>query len=384
MPYHIKLKNRLVGYACNSAKAGDSVSVISKGFFSSEDGMKLIQHLEEFSRVIDIRTDYSRVGQLLLHFDCEGNGTVYVNELSELILIHPRRKNFQRGDIVYDDDIIDIQKLEFEHNNTRINVPKDHGVFVIFSKGWRKGCYFDFEPMLPSKKLRNYELSEVLGQYYSYLMFQEIYKITEETWQKLFEIQWFPFIGLEMETIKLLINYPEDAATEEKIILDAVIADVKTSLSSFLSDWEKSKIFSRHHEFLKVAVERFEAKDWISVNSILYPRIEGILRDIANMANVAIPHKRSQQFLSELPSKTADVPPISRLLPRKFQKYLQDIYFQNFDPNNYNVARLSRNSIGHGVAPSDQFSEKAAVLGFLILQQIYYHTPHNLLSYATS
>ena len=29
-----------------------------------------------------------------------------------------------------------------------------------------------------------------------------------------------------------------------------------------------------------------------------------------------------------------------------------------------------------GIAPSNQFSEKAAVLGFLILQQIYYHTPH--------
>lgn len=56
-----------------------------------------------------------------------------------------------------------------------------------------------------------------------------------------------------------------------------------------------------------------------------------------------------------------------------FHKYLDEVYFRNFDPDN--PTNISRNTIAHGVAKSQDFSIKAATIGFLILDQLFYFIP---------
>jgi hypothetical protein len=153
-------------------------------------------------------------------------------------------------------------------------------------------------------------------------------------------------------------------------ILQAAAIDVNLRLSSLRKRWESSPIFAGHAELLNVAADRFVEKDWISANSILYPRIEGVLRNIAKATKAA---SFRQSALAEAPANAGDLPKMSRLLPHKFQRYLQDIYFQGFSPSE--PAKMSRNSVGHGVAPPSEFSEKAAVIGLLIIEQIFYHMP---------
>jgi hypothetical protein len=59
------------------------------------------------------------------------------------------------------------------------------------------------------------------------------------------------------------------------------------------------------------------------------------------------------------------------LLPQRFETYLLDVYFENFDPNKQNIG-ISRNSVGHGVASESEFNQKSALIGILIVQQLFY------------
>ena len=371
MPYNIKFERPPAGYSLTSArKGGKNVQVVFREFLTSEDGMVLVQRLEGFPSTVigmlppEAGIKSSQVDHMLLHFNKDGDATVYVNELAQIGLVRIRN-DIEKGQAVYEDDIVDVDKLKFEG----IDVPKDHGVLVIFSKGWRKGLYFDFEPITPEGKSRDYDLWTALGQCYNYLWFQEVHSVSDEVWEALFAAKWFPFVGLKGQTIKELLSWIRSGHSADEVLSNAA-ADVKSRLASLRKRWASSPIFDGHVEILNAAADRFEANDWISANSILYPRIEGVLRNIARATSAV---KFGQRELSDAPRALGGLPTTSRVLPHKFQRYLKEIYFQSFNPDE--LAGMSRNSIGHGVAPSSEFSEKAAVIGFLIIDQIFYHMP---------
>ena len=52
------------------------------------------------------------------------------------------------------------------------------------------------------------------------------------------------------------------------------------------------------------------------------------------------------------------------LLPRHFADYLNNVYFQDFDPKAKDI-EVSRHSIGHGVASAEKFDRKSAVISIL-------------------
>lgn len=372
MPYKVKFKHPPAGYAASSAKEGDkAVQVVFREFLSSEDGMELIKRLEGFpTEAINLigqsSIKQSQIDHMLIHFDKEGNGIVYINELSQIGKVRIRG-NIKKGDPVYNDDIVDIEELKFKG----IDIPQNHGVLVVFSKGWRKGLYFDFEPIHKQGNNRAYNLWSALGHCYNYLAFQEVHCLSEDTWTALFSGKWFPFIGLRGETINSLISWVNSGNSGDEILPTAV-KDVKENILKLKDKWARSPIFKEHVNFLNKAAERFEAEDWISANSILYPRIEGLLRCAAKLSKV---EGYSQSKLSKAPLELSKLNPegSSRLLPSKFYHYLKNIYFQNFDPDKIND--ISRNSVGHGVAGEEYFSEKAATIGFLIVEQIFYHIP---------
>lgn len=371
MAYRIKFEHPPAGYSLNSVKKGENAQVVFREFLTSEDGMTLIQRLEGFpSTVIEMlpakaRIKCSQVDHLLVHFDRVGNANIYINELSQIGLVRVRN-DVKKGQAVYEDDIIDVEQLKFEG----IDVPNEHGVLIIFSKGWRKGLYYDFEPIVhPDGKTRDYDLWIALGQCYNYLAFQELHSLTDEVWEALFSAKWFPFIGLRARTINELLAWVRSGHSADEVLTKAA-EDVRNRLPSLRNRWLSSNIFAGHEEILNTAAERFEASDWVSANSILYPRIEGILRNIAKTTNA---HSFSQGILANAPSNISALPHSSRILPQKFQRYLREVYFKNFDP--HQPAALSRNSVSHGVAPHNEFSEKAAVLGFLIIEQLFYHIP---------
>lgn len=372
MPTQIKFDYLPAGYAMSAAKPGEAVKVIRMEFCSSEDGNHFIRRLEGLPNDIlaklpaESRPHPSTIDHMLAVIHRDMTATIYVNELKFIGQMQSKR-DVKQGEPIFSNDIADIQSIRF----VDVEIPVDAGVIFLFSVGWRKGLFFDIAPIQSNGDVpRPYDLSIMLGQYYSYLMFQEFFKIPESAWHRLFLQGWFPFISLRTETVQLLVNY---AKTDWNIdeVLESVASDVKEGLPKWYEKWKKGEYFADHIDVLGVAVERFLSADYISAVAILYPRIEGVMRSY----HIAVSPDIRQTQAGLVHSILSGVDPIKRpkalLLPEKFKTYLTEIYFANFDPKN--PTGMSRNTVAHGVAKKDEYSEKAVVVGFLILDQLSFY-----------
>jgi hypothetical protein len=106
---------------------------------------------------------------------------------------------------------------------------------------------------------------------------------------------------------------------------------------------------------------------------LLYPRIEGILRSMHEALGVKQSPK--QEVLARVATEAREetLHSHSWLLSAPFRRFINEAYFANFTPGQ--LANLSRNTVGHGVATVEQFNEKAACLGLLVVDQLFFYLP---------
>ena len=380
MPITITLDGLPAGTAAESVRGGKTdgettVGVIPREFLSSEDGDRLIKGLEDVSSMLlgkipaDRRPKPSQIDHLLAVIHKDKKATLYINELQFKVLVSTKKamKASQVGQPVYVDDIADIHTLEF----LGVEIPNDAGIFFIFSFEWRRGLFYDLTPFQPdSNGLRDHDINHLLGRLYAYLMLQDRIKISEDVWEKMFVQDWFPFISLSSLLIEEMKGHAE-AGWEIDDLLPKITGEVKQALDNWLEKWAEKSLYKEHIELIRTAAERFLASDHRSAISILYPRIEGLLRDYHRRSQGS-GERQSQEQLVETAIQTdlsVDRPKLP-LLPEKFKRYLSEVYFRKFDPNQ--PEGVSRNTVSHGVAPVDAFSEKGSVIGFLILDQLLY------------
>ena len=261
------------------------------------------------------------------------------------------------------DDIADIVRLDLG-----VDIPDGAGFIFVFSVGWRKGLFFDYGPIVPNQEPRLYDIGPVLAQAYAHVLFQELFSINESEWEYILESKWFPFAGLSSQTIDSLISYTRSGwELDEK--LDDIVAEVKSQLPSMLDRWRKNTFFSTHIEILEEAVQHYLDNKPLSCAGLLFPRIEGIMRSYHTSLDVS--EKPSQ---GNLPTSAVSANIKNQkclLLPHRFEKYLREVYFANFDPNDPHI-EISRHSVGHGVASPSEFNMKSATIGILIVHQLFY------------
>lgn len=369
MPYEITFDNLPVGYAAEAARGeGQTVGVLATEFVSSEDGDLFISRLEGFpSEVIrqipkNQFVRESTVDHLVVVLRRDKTATVYLNEVmitSEVLV----KRSIKAGEEVYKDDIGDVKQVLLKG----VDVPDDAGFLIVFSVGWRKGLYYDFRPLLPKERIkRDLDLSELLGQLYSYLLFQERWKIPEDVWTDFFSQGWFPFVSLSTDTIKKMISHAREKWPVNDL-LPAISAEVKKALPSMLPKWNSIPIFSEHMPFLRVAADHFNKDDHISCTSVLYPRIEGVMR---SFHIIQAKGERATQDRIVASVTRVKENENSLLLPDRFRRFLLDVYFASFDPEGRKP--LSRHTVSHGVAEADKFDLKASTIGFLALEQLSY------------
>lgn len=240
----------------------------------------------------------------------------------------------------------------------------------VFSVGWRKGLFYDFGPVGgPSPRPREEDISVVLGRCFCHVLFQERFGISDSEWGKLFETQWFPFAGLRSGTIDKLLNYVR-SGWEVDELLDDIVSEVKETTPRMLQGWRNHSSFKPHLDVLERAVEGFRKdNDFLGCTGLLYPRIDSILRtDLdAETRSQATYHELVQAAVgSRLGNEQ------SALLPHRFQDYLRNVYFGDFSPVSKDEVDVSRYSVGPGTASASRFSRKSAVIGILIVHQLFY------------
>ena len=368
MPVEIKLPHAKVGYAATHGRKGEKLEVILREFTSSEDGNLFISRLEGIPRHIISHLPgaslhiEAQVDHLFAIIRPDGATTVYLNDLPFSMLTRIKGAK-DAGAYVSLGDILDITKLQLQG----VTVPMNAGIVVILSSGWRKGLYFDFTPLHRADAPRSYDIEATLGQYYCYLMFQHLFSMSDAVWDEFFHQGWFPFIHLPHGTLRTMVEWAAAKFSLDEQ-LDSIVPAIITTVAAQIDGWKAHPIFANHHTLVATAFQRYSAGDFVSAIAILLPRIEGILRD-HHFADPAA-QRASQENLAASAITRAQLPdhPYSLLLPLRFRRYLEEVYFASFDA--LNPGGLSRNTVAHGVAPPETFDRKGATLGFLILLQL--------------
>ncbi len=374
MKFDIKLDKPFAGFSMAACKPGEKVWICQKEFVSSEDGDLFISRLEGFPSLLlnQIAQIYktiivqSSIYNMLAILRRDGTSTVYINAPMKALM--RVKKSVDAGQVIYRNDIADIKELVFQD----IEVPDDVGLMVLFSVGWRKGLFYDLVSYTEENFKRDYDLNQLLGGYYAYLTFQERFKITDSEWKSLFQNGWFPFITLNNDLISGIINHNREGWNVDDL-LPRIQEDVLKRLPDGLKTWAHIKAFEPHMDFISKAAEHYQKDDAISCISVLFPRIEGIMREYQSIQGQ--PKKASQKDLAGtvLPvNKGSQNHQYTPLLPLRFHQYLTEVYFANFDPLKKDYT-LSRNTVGHGVATKENFDAKGATLGLLILNQLSYY-----------
>jgi hypothetical protein len=245
-------------------------------------------------------------------------------------------------------------------------------VAFIFSVGWRKGFFYDFGPLANTNEARDYEPEEIFGHYYAYLNRQHLFKITEQEWGNFFDQQWFPFITLRSATVKRMISYLRSGWSIDDL-LQNIADEVMESIEEIRDRWRKDTFIQPHFDIVQHAIDRYIAKDYISAVSILYPKIEGIMRSVLLTDPQQIKATQTNLVSAIVDVRSKELHQYSSLLPAIFRQFMAEVYFANFDPSR--AAKLSRNSIAHGVAANQEYSLKGATIGLLILDQIFFYLP---------
>lgn len=374
MKFDIQLDGLLAGYSTASCKPGEYLWILAKEFISSEDGDLLISRLEGFpslllNKIAQIHKTIivqSCIDNMLAILRQDKTATIYINAPMRALM--QAKKPVDAGQVIYRNDIADVRKLVFHD----IEIPDDVGVMVLFSVGWRKGLFYDLVSLPDKSVKRDYDLDQLLGGYYAYLSFQERFKISDSEWQSFLQNGWFPFITLRDDLINSMINHNR-MGWDIDGLLPKIREDVLKRLPDGLKSWANIKAFVPHIDFISKAIEHYQKDDFISCISVLFPRIEGIMREFQFIQGQ--PEKAKQKDLAST-VLSPDVNPkdhrFSPLLPLRFHQYLSDVYFANFDPTQKDNV-LSRNTVGHGVATKDNFNLKGSTLGFLILDQLSYY-----------
>lgn len=367
MPFEVTFKDLPAGYCLNAARGGEKVQVSMQEFVSSEDGDKLVTHLEGMSDVILSRlpvwVNPSSIDHILAIIRPDKTGTVYINELEFTGLMRPRR-SLKKGEPVFQRDILDIQRMKIRN----VTVPADAGFMIVMSCGWRKGFYYDFLPLhAPRNPERDYDIELLLGQFWSYLTFQDLFKVDEATWVELFRQRWFPFIYLGHPVLKKIVEHARLGWN-----IDELLPEIQTELSSILVDasgvWRRNPYFESHLALLERAVERYQAGDHVSVAAILYPRIEGVMRSYFTSAGLTDKPSAINLSREVIEKDAARRHRCCLFLPDKFHDYLNNVYFAHFTQGSN--PDVGRHSVAHGVARVEDFSLKSSAIAFLTLYQV--------------
>jgi hypothetical protein len=373
MPFEVQLDEfSAIGYTAHTVREGEEAAIVVREFLSSEDGNFFIGRLEGFvspilSKLPKVPQAYpSVIDHFLAIVRLDRMATVYINELDIGIEVRLKR-SVKKGEAMYEKDIADILKV----NLGGIEIPDDAGIIFVFSRGWRKGFFFDFRPLAEEGSLRNYNIESLLGSYHSYLSNQRLFNARESEWEAILSQGWFPFIRLSESTVNSMLEISK-TADFNKNFLDQIVMETKASLSTMLDNWRKHAAFLEHLPLIERACERYLSDDYISATSILYPRIEGVMRTLIP-PNANIRATSPVLVESVMNARGEKYQPYSLLLPLRFYQFLNEVFFKKFIPGE--KIDVSRHSIAHGVASAEDFSAKSATLGLLILDQIHYFLP---------
>lgn len=369
--FEILIEGKLVvGFSIDAARAGNNVRVAQRCFLTDYDGDLFFTCLDQISRIYlrdwmpSSRKKESAISNCLIFIQKNNEAEVFINIPTAMQIISKR--SIEKGGEIYREDIADLIRVEFPG----IQMKSDCAVIYIFSKGWRRGLYFDLLPVQPQSSHRTSDLETLFASFHSYLLFPEVHRLEPNVKEKMFECGWFPFIRILGRHFEEIYNTLKNEFPLIEVEMKVVDSFDEKSIRGMKDAWMTKEVFKKHKTFIETAIDKFIEKDYISAIHILYPRIEGLMRYIyIGESGKPTSKKLVDKLTAPVAKKSID---LSLFVPEDFNEYLKQFYFSSFDLGKSKI-NLSRHSLAHGVAKEEDFSKIRAFQAILVLDQIFHY-----------
>ena len=374
----------LTGFATENAKGKDTVKVLTRALLTSNDP-EFYEYSEQISNIFLSKKGIliGAVYQFLVIIHQDLSADLYVNNFQVDVEIKIKRSAI-KGELIRQSDVVDISKVEFP----QIKIVETDKIIYCFKVGWRFGLFFDLttrvQPVsapypIQVEKLNIEKMRLSIGDLYRYLSFYHVYKVLESDTQfkEMIEDGWFPFVEILAGEYKKLSEVYKNKFDFENKINVIVESFNEERIKKITKKWWKNKIFSEKKILIDAGINAYlqnTEEGFISCIKDLYSETEGILREIYLAETGKSNGVKSSDLISCIieKAKNKSKSNSSLLFPLPFLKYLQSVFFANFDIESGSVD-LSRHSSSHGVAGAQQYTKSRALQSILILDQIYFY-----------
>lgn len=365
-PIVFNIKNQWGGFTHKRVRPGEVGEVEVFGFHSFDEGIGFHKLLDNLNGLLnDAGISPSCVGQLLLVIEREKT-TLYVNEMFVVTLEVRAKKKISAGDTIVSRQIAGIERVQLHG----VNIPDDAGVFLLLSHNWRRAFFFDFRPHYPTEPpyKRDYDFEVVAGQLLSHLVYTEYFLLSEKEWDQVISVGWFPFmylVGGLWDSLFESIKAGDSLEEDEQRIFDSFLLDIDTKLAA----WLGKPILNQEEKILTRAVTAFKAEDWVSLISLVCPRIEGILRRSLSSSGG---HSKIVESLRVHLETTNHQK--SLLFPAPLERYFSETFFKFVDFSS-NEDTLNRHTLAHGIVSLDSMNRSYALRTMLLVDHLFYCLP---------
>lgn len=360
-----KAKN-FAGISLNSAKEGQKVNVLQRGFFTSYEN----NHRRIFEQILGSFSclNINNLNQVLITI--RGNTANIYKDYPMMMKIVCKEK-VSAGRFIFRNQVLDVTHVKFKDSVYEIDIRDGDKLIWLFRNGWNFGLYFDF-----SEKLLLNELGKNLGWCYRQLEYHSAFSLLSDNdnFNLLLGRGWFPFIQILGEQFDVLMNrITKEGEIEiaESTIIDFFSED---KIEEFTCNWWENKIFSEKKNIIMAGVAAYHGNsksDIINCIKNISSEIEGIIRlDYHRKYGKKPSFKELKSHVENRGSSKFNLDSLG--FPRQFYQYLNDVFFRNFDLEKEDV-RLSRHSTLHGVATQEEYTKARALQLILTLDQIYFY-----------
>lgn len=369
--YKPEIKKDMIvdGIAGETVSSGSKIKVIQKGFISSfeKDFSLIANNIISFLYPSSLSKP---IDKLLVIINKDNKAKIYSD--FPLVALMRGKKDIKKDEMITEEDVADIDTIEFKDLNFEINIEKTDKIIFLFRIGWKFGLFFDFTKTLDLERLKKEP-----GYYYKRLFYYDLYSFLEDStyFDKLISDGWFPFIRLIGKNFDKVMQYYKEDKKHDFQIDELISQYTKEKIESFTQYWWRKELFKNNKEIIEAGINSFlqNNKDgFITCLHTLYPQIEGIMGlDYFNAYNRKPSHKELLEYIkqkAEVRFNTLS----STGFPSEFYEYLKKTVFENFDLSSGKI-NLSRHTTSHGYANADDFNKAKAIQAILILDQIYFY-----------
>lgn len=316
------------------------------------------------------KNHFDSLNRLLVIVSPDNKARIY--ETFPMTLGFRTKKNKKKGELVFSNEIIDINAVHFEDAIENIEIQDGDMIVWLVRYQWSFGLYFDF-----SKTLSANIIHKELGDAYRKLMYYGLYESleTSEVEEMIFKGGWFPFNELisDQRFDMLKSFYMESEPKRSQLVGEFIQGFSVDDITELTDRWWDCSFFKAKQTILLSGISAYNSGNYIASIKTLITEIQSLIIskmiiDPSNSLNLNqykeyIKNNGIDKFKSEM----------SLFLPDLFYKYIKVNIFSKFTQFGIDIIDTGRHSVAHGNTDSAAYTRERAFQIILTLDQLFYY-----------